>query len=85
MAILALLAGACLPDASLPPPGTSGNCGAAELQYLLGQPASMLATLALTPATRIIRPGEAVTMDYSPDRLDIELDAIARIIRISCG
>jgi len=85
IAILALLTAACVPDAPAPPPDMTGNCGAAGLQDLLGQPASVLDTLTLAPATRIIRPGMAVTMDYSPDRLNIEIDAHKIIIRITCG
>jgi len=85
IAILALLTAACVPGAPLPLPDITENCGAAGLQYLLGQPASVLDSLTLAPATRIIHPGMAVTMDYSPDRLNIEIDTNARIIRISCG
>ncbi len=34
---------------------------------------------------RWIAPGEAVTMDYQPERLNVELDASGRVIRARCG
>jgi hypothetical protein len=34
---------------------------------------------------RVIRPGQAVTMDYSPARLNIEVNGAERISRVSCG
>ena len=69
--------------AKMRPPELS-TCGAIDLQNLVGQPISAVdgATLA---AARVIRPGQAVTMDYSAARLNIELDAADRIIRIWCG
>jgi hypothetical protein len=34
---------------------------------------------------RVIYPDTAVTMDYSADRLNFEVDRSGRIIRVSCG
>lgn len=34
---------------------------------------------------RIIRPGQAVTMDVDPQRLNIEVDETGRIRRLRCG
>ena len=34
---------------------------------------------------RVIAPGDAVTMDYRPDRLNIETDAEGRVVRLKCG
>lgn len=36
-------------------------------------------------SVRVIRPGQAVTMDFSPFRLNIELDASDRVLRVRCG
>jgi len=60
-------------------------CGAAGLQTLLGQPASVLETMRFANPVRVIRPGMAVTMDFNPARLNIEVDAAEEITRISCG
>lgn len=35
--------------------------------------------------TRIIPPGTAVTMDYIPDRLNLEVDSQGQITRVYCG
>jgi hypothetical protein len=34
---------------------------------------------------RVIRPGQAVTMDADPQRLNIEVDETGRIRRLRCG
>ncbi len=34
---------------------------------------------------RVIEPGSAVTMDYSTDRVNIELDANRKIVRVFVG
>jgi hypothetical protein len=84
--ILALAA--CVPSAppKAPPPLPPENaCGAADLQSLVGQPATVLDTMRFGQPVRVIRPGMAVTMDYSADRLNIEIDRRERIARVSCG
>lgn len=68
-----------------PPTPPVGTCGAEELQYLVGQPAAVLQTMRFGQVVRVIEPGMAVTMDYAPDRLNIELDKNDVISRISCG
>ncbi|HCX66949.1 MAG: hypothetical protein CMI61_11075 [Parvibaculum sp.] len=34
---------------------------------------------------RVIRPGEAVTEDFRPDRLNVELDEEENVSRVYCG
>ena len=84
-----LLLAACmqvLPPDPMPDPEPNANaCGAAELQGLVGQHARVLDTMRFSQPTRIIRPGEAVTMDYGPNRLNIEINEANRIGRVSCG
>lgn len=60
-------------------------CGAATLQSLVGQPASVLETMRFAAPTRIIRPEMAVTLDYSRERLNIEIDRAEVISRVACG
>lgn len=36
-------------------------------------------------AIRVIRPDQAVTQDFRPDRLNVELDAEDKVTRIFCG
>ncbi len=60
------------------------SCGADGLQGLVGQPAAVLQGMTFRQDTRILRPGMAVTMDYRPDRLNIDIDAADRIVRVHC-
>lgn len=67
-----------------------GTCEAAAAQRLIGQTANAALgsdALRLTGASslRWIPPGTAVTMDFRPDRLNIELDAQNRVTAIRCG
>ncbi len=86
--MLAVLLTACVAPAPQPipdpmPPITA--CGAGALQDLIGRNAAVLQTMRFAGPLRVIRPGMAVTMDYSPDRLNIEVDAREIITRVSCG
>ncbi|WP_420861560.1 I78 family peptidase inhibitor [Algirhabdus cladophorae] len=67
------------------PVGLDDQCKANENAQLLGMTTDGLEeTLVLLP-TRIIRPGDLVTQDYRPQRLNIHLDAAGTVIRLSCG
>ena len=71
-------------------PGATGPCDAASLGDLVGQaPTRELGTEAMrrsgARSLRWIRPGDAVTMDYRPDRLNVRLDARHRVEAFSCG
>ena len=83
-----LLLAACTPDMQplpVPPTAHGGQCGATGIQRLVGQPATVLEKMKFAPPTRIIRPGQGVTMDYSETRLNIEIDRSERIARVFCG
>jgi len=72
------------------PVAGGGNCNAALVQNLLGREATTaLGTDARDRSgarqIRWIRPGDAVTMDYREDRLNIHLDARGRVERLVCG
>ena len=70
----------------IPPPlPPEDSCGAPDLQFLRGQPETVLQTMKFGVPVRIIQPGMAVTMDYNPTRLNIEIDESGNIFRISCG
>lgn len=72
---------ACV-EQTAPPAGT---CGAAALQDLVGQSETVLQTMKFGTPVRIIYPGMAVTMDYSADRLNIEINEAGKIFRVVCG
>ena len=89
--VLAGLAG-CVATESYPGPGGGGmpsggvnQCGALDLQFLVGGPASALNSMRFNKPVRVIYPDTAVTMDYSADRLNFEVDRTGRISRVSCG
>ena len=86
--LAAALAG-CAPDVADP---GADSCGAGSYQGLVGSTdeaaLDALADLGLAgdaPQTRFIGPGQAVTMDYRPDRLNVEYDADGIVTRVFCG
>ena len=88
MAAAGVLAACDVP--TVPPGGgpdfpSDGACGAADLQYLVGEPAARLAAMTFPSPTRIVRPGDAVTQDYSPQRLNIFIDLKEKISSLTCG
>lgn len=83
---LLVLAACDVPPPATPPatPDPSVQCKADDYKALIGQPKSVLTTMLLPAGTRVIGPGDAVTMDYRADRVNIELGASGRIEKISC-
>ena len=67
------------------PAGGVNQCGALDLQFLVGGPASALNTMRFNKPVRVIYPDTAVTMDFNPERLNFEVDRMGRISRVSCG
>lgn len=84
LAALALIACATAPE----PP--AARCSADGLADLVGREATTaLGAEALRRSgartIRWIRPGDAVTMDFREDRLNLNLDASGRLERANCG
>ncbi len=85
----ALLAAAC----TTVPPGdgrAESLCATRTLGELIGRPATVelgAEALRRSRARRLrwIRPGDAVTMDYAPDRLNVRLEASNRVESFDCG
>ncbi|VDC27243.1 I78 family peptidase inhibitor [Pseudogemmobacter humi] len=69
------------------PPATTDPalCGADRLAGLTGQPVTLLPGDEVGGPLRLIRPGDAVTEDFNPARLNVSLDASDHITRLSCG
>ncbi|QEE34316.1 hypothetical protein FTO60_00520 [Octadecabacter sp. SW4] len=61
------------------------TCGAAPHAALIGQDATALERVLIMRAVRVIRPGMAVTMDYSAARINFDISESQRIERIWCG
>ncbi len=78
------------PDASIPdvpavPPTAEDTCGANGMAHFIGRPSTSLETTLLLQPVRIIRPGDAVTEDFLPTRINFMLDANDIIRNITCG
>lgn len=88
---VALLAMGCAPAAEpAAPDPLAGPCDASRVSNLVGRPYSdALAAEAQRRSgartTRRIRPGDAVTMDFRSDRLNIHLGERDRVDRFDCG
>ena len=78
-----LLLGACQSHGA-DPASIDDGCGAGRYQHLLGTLVSETDFSGIDDV-RIIPPGTAVTLDYRPDRLNVETDAKGIITRIACG
>jgi hypothetical protein len=63
----------------------TGACGAEAMQHLVGQDKAIFAAMTFPLGTRIIEPGMPITEDYSPSRLNFDLDDAGRITRVWCG
>ena len=60
------------------------DCGADAYQSLVGANLAAV-TLPADLGARIIEPGMAVTMDYRPDRMNIEVEESGWIMAVYCG
>ena len=66
------------------PVGDADTCNATQYAALIGQDATALERVLLMGQVRVIRPGDAVTMDFRPERINFYIDAANRIERIAC-
>jgi len=76
---------ACAACAQTPATAPIGTCGAADLQNMVGQSADVLATMRFRTAMRVLGPDTAITMDYSPERINIAIDDRGYITAVTCG
>lgn len=82
---LTVLLAACVPAPANQPDPPDASCSAERLQHLVGQPESAFDPNGFDEPIRIIHPGDAVTMDFSPRRLNVEIGMDGRIAAIRCG
>lgn len=80
----------CMTNGTEPhhPPSTAA-CDETRAEAFFGKPGHAVAEAARkaahADAVRVIGPGDAVTMDFRADRLNLELDADGKIVRARCG
>ena len=75
-----------------PPPASapSGSCNAAAAQFAVGRAHSEALAEAVrqrsgAASARVLRPGQIVTMEFSPERINIDVDASGVVNRVRCG
>jgi hypothetical protein len=87
------------PPAPLPPPAVPSppppdpepaECHAQRAGFVIGDEATEATVQrALSAAgariARVVRPGQAVTMEFSPERLTIRVNQRNRIVNLTCG
>ncbi len=61
------------------------TCEASNFAGLIGQPATELEKVLIIRMVRVIRPGDAVTMDMRAERINFEVSGDETIERIFCG
>lgn len=62
------------------------ECGAPKQQNLIGKTVDDLAAVSFeSPVSRFINPGDAVTEDFNPNRMNIVFDENGKITRVYCG
>jgi hypothetical protein len=76
---------------ALPPPaeGAGGACNPDEAKPFIGKRGTDVADQARVAAdaesVRLIKPGQAVTMDFRTDRLNLKLDDMGIVTAVTCG
>ncbi|QGX99606.1 hypothetical protein EI983_15565 [Roseovarius faecimaris] len=80
-----LLAGCMQTTAPAPAPDPDDSCGKAMFADLVGEPAANHSFDAAPGDVRVIYPGQAVTMDHRPDRLNVDVNRNGDIGRLWCG
>jgi hypothetical protein len=78
------------PPMSDPMPPAAAQCHADAAQSLVGQPATaqnveLARQRAGAQVTRVLTPGQMVTMEFREARLNIYVDASNVITRVACG
>ena len=77
-------------ESAAPAPDAPKHCDAAAAQWAIGKTADQaLVDKAVSDSgssnARVIKPGQAVTMDFREDRLNIEVDAANAVTAVRCG
>ena len=82
---------AATPPAAEPAPGElAGSCADTPAQWIIGKTASeadiqQAKTDSKSEAVRALKPGDAATMDFNPNRLNIILDEKGAATSVNCG
>jgi len=85
--LVAFLASACAQQQSTPAPGT---CQAQPAQFAIGYTLTDAVVEEVqrrsgAKLARVLRPDMAVTLEFNPERVNIEVDAANRVASVRCG
>ena len=88
--LLALPLVACAPMPPSAPPPMDYQCVAEAASWAIGnrvtdQVVERIRVDTHSESARVIRPGEAVTLDFRHDRVNVKLNERDAIVGISCG
>ena len=84
-ALFLMMLAACTQAEISDPLPEDDTCNAAPRAALIGEDATALERVLIMEKVRVLRPGDAMTMDYWPDRINFMIDGDNRIARITCG
>lgn len=73
-----------------PAPAPTGGCDDTQAQWIIGKAATeadfeQARKDAKAEAVRPLKPGQAATMDFNPNRLNIDLDEKGTVAAVRCG
>ncbi|WP_342078042.1 I78 family peptidase inhibitor [Yoonia sp. SS1-5] len=85
--LILLMLAACAPATEIPgsAPELPDTCGAARFAELIGQDATALERVLIMRMVRVIRPGDAVTQDFRPERINFQIGPDEKVSDITCG
>lgn len=87
LAVIAACTDPALQTPTAPPVPVAGadTCNAGRHVNLVGQDATALERVLIMGPVRVIRPGQPVTMDFRPDRINFNIGTDNRIVSVSCN
>ncbi|MEL6607895.1 MAG: I78 family peptidase inhibitor [Pseudomonadota bacterium] len=70
-----------------PPPSRVGadTCGIAQSGITVGMTREQVMDVEILGPVRVVRPGDVVTLDFLENRLNIGMDDMDRVVRLTCG
>ena len=74
------------PPLTIPlPSADQDTCDARQFSSVIGQNVTVLEQVLIMRQIRIIRSGQMVTLDFVPERLNVNLGVAERIQSLTCG
>lgn len=74
-----------LESRELVPKEADDGCGARKLAGIIDRPSDLPGLPEASSTVRFLNPDSMATMDFRPDRLNIEVNAEGRIWKLRCG